>query len=83
MIAVVSLPIDKVADLPGRPITPFGWEDSGRCYALDIRVPPLPPPLGLASVVWNDQTGLLIRWFADERTAILWAIRDALERGLA
>lgn len=79
MIAVVSLPIERVADLPGRPITPFGWETSGRCYALDLIV----PPFGLASVVRNDESGLLIRWFADDRAAILWATQDALERGLA
>lgn len=79
MIAVISLPIDRVADLPGRPITPFGWETSGRCYALDLIV----PPFGLGSALWNDQTGLLIRWFPDAEAAILWATQDALERGLA
>lgn len=80
MIAVVSLPIDRIAGLPGRPITPFGWEASGRCYALDLVV----PPFGLASAICGmTRPACGFVGFRMLRPRSCGATHDALERGLA
>lgn len=81
MIAVVSMPVERADELVGQRIWPFSVEFSGRAYALaEI---PNASPIALAMVLFRDDDRMTIRWFENDRAAILWATRDALERGLA
>lgn len=79
MIACISSPADRAAELPGRRIWPLGADHARRAYALAPIVND--SPIALAMVLYNDEDTRTIRWFPDAGAAILWASLDALERG--